>query len=37
MELKKNFNTVSKLNSIKLKWNLVENEFKELTKDLKFH
>ena len=24
------------LNSIKLKWNLVENEFKELTKDLKF-
>ena len=25
------------LNSIKLKWNLVENEFKELTKDLKFN
>ena len=24
------------LNSIKLKWNLVENEFKELTKNLKF-
>ena len=24
------------LNSIKLKWNLVENEFKNLTKDLKF-
>ena len=24
------------LNSIKLKWNLVENEFKDLTKDLKF-
>tara|TARA_Y100001970_G_scaffold259610_1_gene340784 strand:+ start:188 stop:817 length:630 start_codon:yes stop_codon:yes gene_type:complete len=25
------------LNSIKLKWNLVENEFKDLTKDLKFN
>ena len=25
------------LNSIKLKWNLVENEFKELTKDLNFN
>ena len=25
------------LNSIKLKWNLVENEFKELIKDLKFN
>ena len=25
------------LNSIKLKWNIVENEFKELTKDLKFN
>ena len=24
------------LNSIKLKWNLVENEFKELTKNLIF-
>ena len=24
------------LNSIKLKWNLVENEFKDLTKNLKF-
>ena len=25
------------LNSIKLKWDLVENEFKDLTKDLKFN
>ena len=25
------------LNSIKLKWNLVENDFKELTKNLKFN
>ena len=25
------------LNSIKLKWNLVENEFKDLTKNLKFN
>jgi len=25
------------LNSIKLKWNLVENEFKDLTKDLKLN
>ncbi len=25
------------LNSIKLKWNLVKNEFKDLTKDLKFN
>ena len=25
------------LNSIKLKWNLVENEFKELTKNLNFN
>ena len=25
------------LNSIKLKWNLVENEFKDLTKDLNFN
>ncbi len=25
------------LNSIKLKWNIVENEFKDLTKDLKFN
>ncbi|MDC0472788.1 esterase [Pelagibacteraceae bacterium] len=25
------------LNSIKLKWNIVENEFKEFTKDLKFN
>ena len=25
------------INSIKLKWNLVENEFKDLTKDLKFN
>jgi len=24
------------LNSIKLKWNIVENEFKELTKNLSF-
>ena len=25
------------LNSIKLKWNIVENEFKDLTKNLKFN
>ena len=25
------------LNSIKLKWNLVKNEFQDLTKDLKFN
>ena len=25
------------LNSIKLKWNVVENEFKDLTKNLKFN
>ena len=25
------------LNSIKLKWNLIENEFKDLTKNLKFN
>ncbi len=33
----KNLDKEIVLNSIKLKWNLVENEFKELTKDLKFH
>jgi len=32
----KNFDKEIVLNSIKLKWNLVENEFKDLTKNLSF-